>query len=709
LGIIVGMSADFVRTILIASIFIMAVHAGSPSPASALPSIGHHDLSVRILPEGQTLTAVDTLALHPNGSENIVLVLSPEATVREVTLEGRPIRHAGEPGRLTISIPEAFRNRGLSLAIRYGGKFRDQVPDNPVNTENPGYGVAGTISSQGVFLSGGAGWYPDLEQPGTATFTLKVEAPAGWEAITSGRRESHGKCDAGNCSSWVTPYPLPSLTLTAGHYRVSEVNAGKIPVYAYFYPESENLAGTYLTAARDYLSLYQKLFGNYPFEKFAVVENFFPTGYGFPSWTLLGSTVIKLPFIVRTSLGHEIAHSWWGNGVWVDYSRGNWAEGLTTYVADYLYKEQESEEEAREYRINILRNYATLVPPGEGFPLAQFTSRTSALSQAIGYGKGAMVFHMARQLIGNEAFWAGLREVAQTRLFKNTSWEAFAKAFGEMGKRDMGPFFRQWVEKSGAPVLSLRDVKAVKKDNGWQVTGSLAQEAPFFELEVPLELETAKNPVRTVISSRTASVPFTLQASAPPLRLTADPDINLFRRLAPSEIPATVNSIRGSTSLIVVASRNLPPDTLAAAKLLLAGLGREETPVQREDEVTPQMLRGHDVLFLGAPSKGELGGSYPSGLIISKDSFVLNGRPYQEPGAALFAALPHPNDPERTAAVFLPLSASAAGAAARKIPHYGRYSYLAFDGGVNREKGTWPVTRSPVIFNFGKQNSAPGS
>jgi hypothetical protein len=66
-------------------------------------------------------------------------------------------------------------------------------------------------------------------------------------------------------------------------------------------------------------------------------------GFGFPSYTLIGGTVLRLPFIIHTSLGHEIAHCWWGNGVLVDDDGGNWSETLTTYVADYLYQEKKSE------------------------------------------------------------------------------------------------------------------------------------------------------------------------------------------------------------------------------------------------------------------------------------------------------------------------------------------------------------------------------
>jgi hypothetical protein len=55
-----------------------------------------------------------------------------------------------------------------------------------------------------------------------------------------------------------------------------------------------------------------------------------------PSFTLLGSRVIRLPFILYSSYPHEILHNWWGNSVYVDYARGNWSEGLTSYLAESI-------------------------------------------------------------------------------------------------------------------------------------------------------------------------------------------------------------------------------------------------------------------------------------------------------------------------------------------------------------------------------------
>jgi hypothetical protein len=103
------------------------------------------------------------------------------------------------------------------------------------------------------------------------------------------------------------------------------------------------LANRYLDATVKYLDTYSKMLGPYPYAKFALVENFWESGLGLPSYTLLGPTVLRLPFIIDTSYPHEILHSWWGNSVFVDEASGNWCEGLTAYQADYRLKEEKGE------------------------------------------------------------------------------------------------------------------------------------------------------------------------------------------------------------------------------------------------------------------------------------------------------------------------------------------------------------------------------
>ncbi len=668
-------------------------------PVLAAPSIRHLDLQILLQPETETLRGDAILTVLTDGASQLELQLAPRVLIESVSLAGHPLSYEWQGGRLRFSVPAAMRRDEIPISIRYVGAFGDPVPENPVHSEDPTYGVAATIGPRGIFLVGGAGWYPSLPG-GPFTFRLRLETPAGIEGVTSGRLVERGAHNGRNYSVWEATTPQTALSLAAGPYRIRTEQSFGIPLYAYFYPEAEKLSETYLRAAKGYLQLYVGLFGPYPFEKFAVVENFFPTGYGFPGWTLLGSTVVPLPFIVETSLGHEIAHSWWGNGVRVAPKGGNWSEGLTTYLADHLYKERSSAAEGREYRLKILRSYASLVPREKDFPLSAFASRTSKATQAVGYGKGAMVFHMARKMVGDQAFWGGLRTLAAERMFQSAGWDDFARAFGEAGHIDLRPFFRQWVEAPGAPTLNLEGVAVHQGSEGWTVTGTIVQSLPAYALSIPLRLETEGGELLSTVAADGERTPFVLQSTAAPHRLLLDPDVDLFRRLSVDEIPPTVNALRASRTLVVVKATGLHEEGLAAGRTLLAALRQESAPVHAEENVTAAVLQGHDILWLGVPRDAALRPPLPPGLSLAPDGFTLDGHTFSRGGASLFVSLTDSADTGRTLALYLPQTAPEAAVVARKIPHYGNDSYLVFVGDRMQLRGTWETGHSPLIQEF---------
>ena len=207
----------------------------------------------------------------------------------------------------------------------------------------------------------------------------------------------------------------------------------------------------------------------------------------------------------------------------------------------------------------------------------------------------------------------------------------------------------------------------------------------------------------TVLDLSGGHTSFSLSSEGRPRRLVVDPEVDLFRRLDPAEIPPTVNGIRGSTNLLVVAARGLPVDILEASKLLLGVMGKETIAIHREEDTPPSLLAGHDVLFLGLPEGSGYLPMLPGELSVSPGEFTLGGEKYQSRDDSLFVVLPHPSDGDRVAALFLPFSPEAAKRSARKIPHYGKYSYLAFTGGKNREKGTWEATSSPTVYEFPRE------
>ena len=208
---------------------------------------------------------------------------------------------------------------------------------------------------------------------------------AGWDAVSQGVRVLHNKDEQRTTVRWESPEPQEEIFLVAAKFVEYSKSAGDVSAMVFLRTPDQALAAQYLDATVRYLEMYGKLIGPYPYKKFALIENFYESGFGMPSFTLLGPKVIRLPFIINSSYPHEILHSWWGNSVFPDYEKGNWSEGLTAYLSDHLLKEQQGE--GAEYRQTALQKYTDYVSEEKDFPLTAFRSRHSSSSEAIGYGK----------------------------------------------------------------------------------------------------------------------------------------------------------------------------------------------------------------------------------------------------------------------------------------------------------------------------------
>ena len=663
-----------------------------------MPEILDERIAVELDPPSHLLTGVTTVIADLRGGGKMEFKLSPAATVLGVTIDGKGVPFDVSGEKLAVRIPAGMEEKGRRIAVAFRAAFNDPLPERVVTTEDPSYGVNGVIAPQGTFLGGGVGWYP-RPRGVPAHRTIEVTAPAGMEAVTAGERLERWETGGKSVSVWKEEHPTPYLSLSAGPYQVGERKLGSLPLFTYFRADAAPLSSSYLDASARYLRFYEGLFGPYPFEKFAVVENFIPTGYGFPSYTLLGGSVIRLPFILTTSLPHEIAHNWWGNGVLVDYREGNWSEGLVTYLADYLLEEQKSPAAGREYRFKLLADYASLVPPAADFPVAAFVGRSDPASRAIGYGKGAMIFHMVRRLIGDEAFFAALRDVCRERLYREAGWSDFTRAFSRIAGRDLAPLMMQWLERTGGPHLSLADVTSRPEGGEWVVSGKVVQASPPWRFHLEVNVETAAGDVRQTVEVDRESTPFTVTVAAPPKRLALDPESDLFRVLAPQEIPPAINRVKGSQKLLAVVAPGCRALTETLG-LLLVSLGHPGTRIVREDEAGTDVMAGHDLLICGVPEKKGLLPPLPAGVKLSGKEFLIGRETFSSPEDALFVVAGHPADPARVTALFLPLSPSAADACAAKITHYGTYGYLVFSGGANRKKGLLPAAGGGTTVEF---------
>ncbi len=631
-----------------------------------------YDITVKIDPVNRTLEGKSIITV--NKPREMQLVLGAQYEVTQAEFNEGPLgigrKQANQPH--VWNIPFSFRQQ-IQFLIQWKGKLAP-LDDSLDHQQTLGRPVA-VSGEAGTFLPDASDWYPRVAGH-FARYKVNIELPSGQKGLVAGRLIEESDSKQGYQASFEFPYPAEGIDLIAGPYavetqRYQNINNKPIQLRTYFHPKISSLSKDYLDAVKRYLEMYEFWIGDYPYTEFSIVSSPTPTGFGMPTMTYLGIDVLQLPFIRDTSLGHEVLHNWWGNGVYPDYKSGNWSEGLTTFMADYAYKEQEGDEAAREMRLSWLRDFAAL-QPGQDAPLTAFTSRTHGASKIVGYNKAAMFFFMLRDHLGEAVFHRGIQGLWSVQRFKITSWQDLQKMFEMISGQQLEPFFTQWLNRSGAPAIAIREVKSIPADSGHGLVITLKQSAPTYQLRVPVAIRSQQGTRTHVLDLQQEQQTFTLTLPGKPLSISLDPDLRLFRQLAPGEAPPILREVMVNP----VTQTILLSDKTEVRKVAetLAGKLQDRAP---QYMASSEPLSAAPTLIIGLQSE----------IDAWLEAKQLPARPDEinKKGTAQVWTLAR-NDGASLAIISAKDTASLE-ALIRPLPHYGRQSYIAFDGRQAIEKG----------------------
>ena len=184
-----------------------------------------------------------------------------------------------------------------------------------------------------------------------------------------------------------------------------------------------------------------------------------------------------------------------------------------------------------------------------------------------------------------------------------------------------------------------------------------------------------------------------------PQRLAVDPDFDLFRRLHRAEVPVALSQVMGADSIVAVIAEGMPDALRSAYEGMATGWRQGPgTGIVSDEQVSLAALNDAGVWILGEPGWFDyLRALLPRELEIDETAFSLDGQQYDRSTHTLVLALPHPDNPDEAIGIVLTADAQALEAIGRKIPHYGKYSYLVFEGARNVAKGSWTTEQSPLI------------
>jgi hypothetical protein len=672
------MTVVFARPSLVALLAVVASIASTPVRAAPPfldleveldPGTRHLKVSALVVPESRDFR----FGLHESLQ---VTAASADGKMLRIVSTGR----AGTVGGWQVQVPAD----SAGLRLEYGGTL--PVLDRNLDDRGVLRRLPPMASNEGSFLPAGGAWYP----PPAALFAyrVKLSVPADQRALVPGRLESEEvptEASGRYRARFEFSRPAEGIDLMAGPWVVRErtmtrANDAPVRLRTYFFGDLDATAGLadgYLEDTRRYLERYGGEIGAYPFTEFSVVASPLPTGFGMPTLTYMGADVLKLPFIRATSLGHEVLHSWWGNGVYADYAKGNWSEGLTTFMADYAYKEHESAEAAREMRQGWLRDFAA-VPPGGHQALASFRSRTHGAAAAVGYGKSAMLFVMLRDAIGEDAFRRGIRRFWENHRFRAAAWSDLRARFEEASGRSLLPFFDQWLNRSGGPAVKIATARAKTEAVRTRLTLALEQTAPAYALHVPLEIVFAgRTETRWIDIERPRDVA-TIDVDAMPEGVRLDPELRVWRMLDEEQLPPILRQW-----VIARAPRIVQASTAGDVREAALSLAKRffEAPPQ---EVPPDQLnRGREPVLLM--------GLHPDvGAALARAGLPLQPANLAGRGSAQVWTVA--GEASAPVAVISVTDAGAMRALQRPLPHYGGQSWLVFEGTRMLDRGVWSAS-----------------
>ncbi|MFZ5863893.1 MAG: M1 family metallopeptidase [Nitrospirota bacterium] len=693
----------FARGTVVWMVLSAVLVAGSELSRAAVAGMAtiHHDLSVVLDPDQGRVLVEDAVTLPPINTADADRTIrfrlragwTPRALDTDVRLRRVEPAPDGEGGARVVRDEYAVALPHSARRFRVAYEGRVEPSDDP--------SANGAVTSDVVFLDGGSAWYPTFDDR-LVTFTVEVRAPRDWVVVSQGQRTARRADGESGLVRWKSPEPQDDIFLVGGPLTEYTRRAGGVTAMALLRAPDPALAEQYLDATARYVAMYSALFGPYPYPKFAMVENAWETGYGMPSFTLLGSTVIRLPFILTSSYPHEILHNWWGNGVFVDSSGGNWAEGLTAYLADHLMAEQRGAGAA--YRRAALQKYADYVTHERDFPLTEFRARRDSATEAVGYGKALMAFHMARRELGDDAFIRSLRAFFKAFRFHRATFTDLDQALA--ASADRTSMITPWVERVGAPALRVGGAQAAPLGDRFLLTALLEQTQPgaAYRLRVPVAvtLEGREDAYQTVVRLDTKRLGVELVVPGRPVRLDVDPEFDLFRRLDRAELPPALSQLFGAPRVAVIVPAAAPAELRAGYQRLAEAVAHSSEHAEIvSDETLERLPEDRAVWVLGWENRfrsaiERAASELP--MTLHDSTARVPGADLARDGHAVVVAAHQPRNPEYGLGWIGCDRVEALPGLARKLPHYRTYGYLGFEGDepTNVVKGEWPVLRSPL-------------
>ena len=423
---------------------------------------------------------------------------------------------------------DAVKGAPVTLRFKYNG-ILNLPTGGPLLNKRLAY-----IGETNGYLMYAARWFPFHDyaaDPAMADITISL--PGGFQVAGY---SDQPVSNLGGKFRFVQSKPALIGNIAYGKYTQKNMNIGGYDLQFFTRPGNEQLVISYAETLGKALEFYTKRVGEADFGKKLIVVQIDDESLDYYSSQgmlfIADKQFEERREITTERLQREAAYQWWGLTVGLKSFDDAWiSQGLAEFSAYALRESLLTGAQLDNLRRELLEKSLTFEQTASLLRAPANLDDQSTAYQYIMYGKGAFVFKLLRDTLGQEKFNQMLRAFLQEYRGKNASIDDFEKLATRVNGENLRYFFARWVESTGVPEFSSDYLIIRTRGGKFVARGTVKQNYDNLKLPVEVQLRSeGENGLKIeTVQMDESTADFNIESTGKPLNVIIDPNYKLLR------------------------------------------------------------------------------------------------------------------------------------------------------------------------------------